>query len=70
MRSRPRRRGAAALVKTAARAAAIEPVGVHTRGISLAVDQARSDAMIAIEDLIDVLADTKPTVVGRSVGIG
>ncbi len=48
----------------------IKEVGIHTQGISLQIDQARSEAMLALEDLIDVVADAQPTVAGRALGLG
>ena len=51
-------------------ATTIETVGVHPQGISLDVDQARADAMVALEALIDSVADAEPTQSGKSLGIG
>ena len=51
-------------------AATIETVGVHPQGISLEVDHARADAMVALEALIDAVADAEPTQSGKSLGIG
>ena len=48
----------------------IREVGVHPQGISLEVDQARADAMVAFEALIDAVADAEPTVAARYLGIG
>ena len=48
----------------------IKEVGVHTQGISLEIDQARTEAMLALEDLIDIVADAEPTVAGRALGLG
>ena len=59
-----------AFAKAVDLAEAIELVGVHTQGISLAVDQARGDALVAMEALIDAVADAEPTIVGRSLGMG
>lgn len=47
----------------------IEAVGVHPQGISLEVDQARADAMVALEALIDAVADAEPTQSAKSLGI-
>lgn len=60
----------AALASAVALADAIETVGVRTQGISLAVDQARRDALVAFEALIDSVADVEPTAGGRSLGVG
>ncbi len=57
-------RGADALAQ------AIHDVGVQPQGISLAVDRARADAVVAMQALIDAVADAKPTIVARSLGIG
>ena len=51
-------------------AQAIHDVGVHPQGISLAVDQARADAIVAMQALIDAVADAEPTIVAKSLGIG
>ena len=51
-------------------ATTIETVGVHPQGISLKVDQARADAMVALEALIDAVADAEPTQSAKSLGIG
>ena len=59
-----------ALDKADGLAEAIHKVGVHPQGISLEVDQARADAVVAYDALIDAVADAEPTVVGRSLGIG
>ena len=47
----------------------IHTVGVRTQGISLAVDQARADAIVAMEDLVDAVADAQPTVTARALGV-
>ena len=51
-------------------ASTIETVGVHPQGISLEVDQARADATVALEALIDAVADAEPTQSAKSLGIG
>lgn len=51
-------------------ATTIETVGVHPQGISLEVDHARADAMVALEALIDAVADAEPTLSAKSLGIG
>ena len=51
-------------------AATIHEVGVQPQGISLEVDQARSDALVALEALIDAVADAEPTQSAKSLGIG
>ena len=51
-------------------AATIASVGVHPQGISLDVDQARADATVALEALIDSVADAEPTQSAKSLGIG
>ena len=43
--------------------------GVRTQGISLAVDQARAEAILAMQDLVDAVADAEPTITARSLGI-
>lgn len=48
----------------------IGSVGVHPQGISLAVDGARADAIVALDALIDAVADAEPTQSGKSLGIG
>ena len=50
-------------------AEAIHAVGVQTQGISLDVDQARADAIVAMQDLADAVADAEPTVTARCLGI-
>ena len=57
-------RGADALAQ------AIHDVGVQPQGISLAVDQARADAVVALEGLFDAVGVAKPSIVARSLGIG
>ena len=47
----------------------IHAVGVQPHGISLDVDRARTDALVAFEALIDATADAEPTTVARSLGI-
>ena len=59
-----------ALAKADALAEAIHTVGVHPQGISLEVDQARADAIVAYDALIDAVADAAPTQVAKSLGIG
>ncbi len=56
--------------KARALAEAIHEVGVKPQGISLDVDQARADAIVAMQELIDAVADAEPTVAGRSLGVG
>lgn len=51
-------------------AATIRDVGVQPQGISLEVDHARADALVAFEALIDSVADAEPTQSGKSLGIG
>ena len=51
-------------------ATAIHATGVKPQGISLVVDQARANAVVAFEALIDIVADAEPTVVARCLGIG
>ena len=58
-----------ALARAENLAAVIRDVGVHPQGISLLVDQARSEAIVALEALIDGVADAEPTVTARSLGI-
>lgn len=58
-----------ALAEGRALAAAIHEVGVQTQGISLVVDQARADAVVAFQDLIDAVADAQPTMTARALGI-
>ena len=50
-------------------AATIHDVGVHPQGISLDVDQARADALVAFEALIDAVADAEPTPAAVYLGI-
>ena len=59
----------AAMASAATLADVIEKDGAQTKGISLAVDQARGDAMVAFEALIDSVANAEPTAVGRSLGM-
>lgn len=59
-----------AQAKADALAEAIHDVGVQPQGISLAVDQARADAIVAMQALIDGVADAEPTIVAKSLGIG
>ena len=47
----------------------IHEVGIKTQGISLEIDQARSEAIVAMQDLIDAVADAEPTVAARALGI-
>ena len=47
----------------------IHTVGVKTQGISLEIDQARAEAIVAMQDLIDAVADAEPTVAARALGI-
>ena len=47
----------------------IHAVGVKPQGISLEIDQARAEAIVAMQDLIDAVADAEPTVAARSLGI-
>ncbi len=61
---------AAALAAADKLASTIESVGVHPQGISLDVDHARADAMVALEALIDAVADAEPTQSAKSLGIG
>lgn len=58
-----------ALDEARALAATIHEVGVRTQGISLAVDQARSEAVVAMEHLVDAVADAQPTMTARCLGI-
>lgn len=51
-------------------ATTIHDVGVQPQGISLEVDQARADAIVAFEALIDAVADAEPTQTAKSLGIG
>ena len=51
-------------------ATTIRDVGVQPQGISLEVDQARADALVAFESLIDSVADSLPTQSAKSLGIG
>ena len=51
-------------------AEAIHGAGVQPHGISLDVDRARADALVAFDALIDAVADAAPTTVGRSLGLG
>ena len=60
----------AALHEIEALAQAIHDVGVQPQGISLAVDQARADAIVSMQALIDAVAEAEPTIVARSLGIG
>ena len=48
----------------------IHDVGVQPQGISLPVDQARAEATVAMEALIDAVADAEPTITAKSLGIG
>ena len=48
----------------------IRETGVQPQGVSLDVDRARADALVAFDTLVDAVADAEPTVVGRSLGIG
>ena len=50
-------------------AEAIHAVGVQTQGISLDVDRARADAIVAMQDLADAVADAEPTMAARCLGI-
>lgn len=47
----------------------IHEVGVQPQGISLDVDRARAEAMVAFQALIDVVADAEPTQAAISLGI-
>ena len=47
----------------------IRDVGVHPHGISLDVDQARADALVAFEALVDAVADAEPTPAAIYLGI-
>ncbi len=58
------------MAQTIALADAIAEVGVQTQGISLELDQARTEATLAMQDLIDVVADAEPTPAGRALGLG
>lgn len=59
-----------ALTQAERLAAAIHEVGVQPLGISLVVDQARADALVALQALIDGVADAEPTQTAKSLGIG
>lgn len=59
-----------ALAQAEQLAATIGEVGVQTQGISLPVDQARANALVALEALIDSVADAEPTPAGRVLGAG
>ena len=48
---------------------AIHVDGVRTQGISLAIDQARDEAILAMLEVADAVADAEPTVAARSLGI-
>ena len=56
--------------KSEALAEAIHAVGVQPQGVSLTVDQARADAIVAMQGLIDAVADAEPTPAARALGIG
>lgn len=58
-----------AIAQAAALVAAIQADGVRTQGISLDVDQARAEAILAMQALIDRVADAEPTITARSLGI-
>lgn len=60
----------AAVVAADRLAGVIHDVGVQSQGISLDVDHARADALVAFEALIDAVADAEPTQSGKSLGIG
>ena len=51
-------------------ATTIRDIGVQPQGISLEVDRARADALVAMEALIDAVADAEPTQSAKSLGIG
>lgn len=48
---------------------AIAEVGVKPQGISLVVDRARAEAIVAMEELIDAVARAEPTTTARYLGI-
>ena len=50
-------------------AEAIRADGVRTQGISLEVDQARDEAILAMQEVADAVADAEPTLAARSLGI-
>ena len=58
-----------ALAGSRALAETIFADGVRTQGISLEVDQARAEAILAMQDLVDAVADAEPTIAARSLGI-
>ena len=66
---RSRRRGIAWWIRPRALAETIHTVGVKPQGISLDVDQARAEAILAMQDLIDAVAVAEPTIAARSLGI-
>ena len=47
----------------------IRDVGVHPQGISLDVDRARDDALVAFQALIDAVSDAEPTAAAIYLGI-
>lgn len=51
-------------------AATIGSEAGRPRGISLAVDGARADAIVAVQTLIDAVADAEPTQAAKTLGIG
>ena len=60
---------AAALSAANALAETIHEVGVQPQGVSLVVDQARADAIVAWQALVDSVADAEPTAAARCLGI-
>ena len=50
-------------------ALAIQADGVRTQGISLEIDQARDEAILAMHEVADAVADAEPTVTARCLGI-
>ena len=58
-----------ALAEARKLAETIHADGVRTQGISLKVDQARAEAILAMQALVDAVADAEPTIAARSLGI-
>lgn len=60
---------AVALAAARTLAETIHEVEVQPQGVSLVVDKARADAIVAWQALVDSVADAEPTAAARCLGI-
>lgn len=58
-----------AAAQARALAESIHADGARAHGISLAIDQARAEAVLAMQELADAVADAEPTLTARCLGI-